>query len=328
MEHYLKFNPLIKSSYCQTIFGTAIDLEMDIGSKTHYVHLKDGDIITVELSIPNGWCEHSGAVFLVHGLCGSHKSQYMRRIARRCYDSGMYVGRINLKGCGSGKGLAKGIYHSGSSDDVLEVIKNFKRSFPFSSIVLVGFSLGANISLKLSGELDKFGSEYLSGIIAVSPPVDLLSSARLISRPCNKIYSKYFLRLLMNHVNYLHQRFKDIPHHNLPSNITLDDFDELYIAPRSNFSNVFEYYNHCSSKRVICNIDIPTKILFSKDDPIIESTSLDNIDLPNNIDVFKTEYGGHLGFIGFNVFKEFRWMDNIILSWIESFINAHVQNVE
>lgn len=320
MEYFLEFKPLIKNAYAQTIMGTAIDFELELKSKTHYVKLPDGDLMAVEISTPKHWKEELGCVLMVHGLCGSHKSQYMKRLAKRFFKNGVQVARINLRGCGSGKGHARGIYHSGCSQDVLEVVKDIKHHFPDAPLVLMGFSLGANVSLKLAGELKDQGKELLKGVIAIGPPVDLFSSARLFAEPKNQIYAKYFLRLLLNDVYYVHSRFKDLPPHNLPPDITLGDFDELYVAPRANFRNAIEYYHHSSSKRVIQDIAIPTKILLALDDPIISPKSLDQIKLPANIDLYKTEYGGHIGFMGLNIFKEFHWMDNLVVDWVNDYL--------
>lgn len=318
---FLNFKPLIKSSYYQTVIGSAIDFEPELVSKSHHVALQDGDLIALEISTPKNWKSGDWSVLMIHGLCGSHKSHYMKRIARKLYKSGVQAIRINLRGCGSGKGLAKGIYHSGSSNDIFKVLERVKELFPESPKLLLGVSLGANISLKLAGELGSEGEKYLKGVIAVSPPAELLSSARLFTLPENQVYANYFLKLLVNEVNFRHKHF-DLPPHNLPKNVTLAQFDEIYTAPIAKFSSALEYYYYSSSKRVITKIALPTKILFANDDPIIKASILDDITLPSNVSVYKTEHGGHIGFVGLNIFKEFRWMDKIITDWISEYIKC------
>lgn len=314
-DDYLHFNPLIKSSYYQTLIGSIIDFEFDLGSISHRIELPDGDLLSIEVSTPEKWESTNWTVLMVHGLCGSHKSHYMKRIARGFYKNGLQVIRINLRGCGSGRGLAKGIYHSGSSQDVFEVVKYAQKAFPSSPKLLIGFSLGGNISLKLAGELGFEGKNYLKGVIAVSPPADLLSSARLFTLSENQFYANYFIKLLMKEVNFRHKYF-DLPPHKIPKNVSLTEFDEIYTAPIAKFSSAFEYYYYSSSKRVISEISVPTRILFANDDPIIKSTVLDDVALPSHIKVYKTKHGGHIGFVGLNIFKEFRWMDKIIIDWV------------
>ena len=317
----LPFKPLIKNSHYQTLFGTMFDFEPELLSEQHRVTLPDGDIISLEVSTPKTWKDDGWTVFMVHGLCGSHRSHYMKRLARKFYKQGIQAVRINLRGCGSGKGLAKGIYHSGSSDDVLACIESIGKRYPKSSKILMGVSLGGNISLKLVGELKEEAKRHIKGVIAISPPADLLASARLLGLPQNAFYANYFLRLLVEDVEFRHQHFQ-LPPHNLPKNITLNEFDEIYTAQEAKFSNAFEYYYYSSSKRVVHQIALPAKILFAQDDPIIKSTVFDEIDLPEHVEIYKTEYGGHIGFMGWNIFKEFRWMDKVILDWVREFIET------
>ncbi len=318
-ENYLRFNPLIRSSYYQTVIGSLIDFEPELASKTHHVLLPDGDLIALEIATPKDWRPENPSVLMVHGLCGSHRSHYMKRIARRLFNQGVQAIRINLRGCGSGRGLSKGIYHSGSSQDIFHVVENMKKMFPHSPKILMGFSLGANISLKLAAELGSGGDQYLKGVIAVSPPADLLSSSRLLTLQKNECYANYFIKLLVKDVEFRHSYF-DLPAHNLPENVTLTEFDEIYTAPYAKFSSAFEYYYYASSKRIAHKITLPTKILFANDDPIIKSTVLDDLKLPENISIFKTEHGGHIGFVGLNIFKEFRWMDKIVTDWVNELV--------
>ena len=319
---FLEFKPLIKNSHYQTFLASAIDFELGPPSETKHIKLSDGDTLALEVSTPKQWKKTDPSVFMVHGLCGSHKSHYMKRIAKKLYKKGIKAIRINLKGCGSGRGLARGIYHSGSSEDVFEVIEAIHKEYPLSPTILMGVSLGANISLKLGGELGEKTNRYLTGIIAISPPADLFASARLFTLPENQFYARYFLKLLLSEIDFRHKHF-DLPDPKLPNNITLHEFDELYTAQQAKYANAFEYYYYASSKRVIPQITVPTKILFANDDPIIKANALDDLELPSNITVYKTEHGGHLGFMGWNVFKEFRWMDNVALQWTQQLLSGN-----
>lgn len=317
MKKKIPFKPLIKSPYFQTIFANYFDFSKEPPSKKHFVKLPDGDVMCLEVSTPHGWTEDKGTVALIHGLGGCSKSPYIKRLAKRIYEEGRQAIRINMRGCGTGRGLAKNIYNSGCSYDMEKVLVDIKNHFPSTHIVLVGFSLGANVTLKLAAELGKKNSNLLKGAIAVSPPVNLLNSARLLALPRNSTISEYFAYVLFHHIDKLHRDFPDLPPHNLSKKTSINDIDELYIARRANFSNALDYYKHCSAKPLVKNIKIPTKVLFAMDDPIIDAGELDNMDLPENLHIHKTEHGGHIGFLGMNVMKEFRWMDNLIQEWIE-----------
>ena len=87
---------------------------------------------------------------------------------------------MNLRGCGSGRGLARYPYHSGRSADVLAVLESLRQTTPQSPVTLIGFSLGGNIVLKLAGELSAAVPDNLQHVIAVCPPADLLACSRLL----------------------------------------------------------------------------------------------------------------------------------------------------
>ena len=104
-----------------------------------------------KLSTPRGWQPQDPTAVLLHGLCGGHRSSYMQRLARKLWRSGLRAVRMNLRGCGSGRGLARYPYHSGRSADVLAVLESLLQTTPQSPATLIGFSLGGNIVLKLAG---------------------------------------------------------------------------------------------------------------------------------------------------------------------------------
>lgn len=312
--------PLMHDSFAQTIIGSYFNFHRIVGSKTELVALPDGDKMAMEVVTPNNWKEKDLTVVFLHGLCGSHNSAYLIRMTKKVVKQGFRSIRVNMRGCGSGKGLAKNFYHCGSSDDILQVLKHIKNKTPHSPIVLIGFSLGGHIVLKMTGELESNAPEFIEQVYAISPPVKLVSSMRLICHPDNRIFEKYFVGLLVDNIKYIEKTFPDVEAFEFPKNLTLLDFDELFIAPRVGYPSAFEYYRQCSSLPLIPKIQVPCKILFAQDDPIIDPHDIEEVDLPSNIEVFKTDRGGHLGFLGMPGTEHgFRWMDSLLMSWIKDF---------
>ena len=312
--------PMIQHSWAQTVIGSYFNFDRVPESKTEHVLLPDGDIIAIEVTTPPNWKKTDLTIVFLHGLCGSHKSAYLVRMAKKLYHQQIRSIRINMRGCGSGKGLAKNFYHCGSSSDILHVIKYIKNKEDTSPILLIGFSLGGHIVLKMSGELGKEAEKYVEQVYAVSPPVKLVSSMRLFCHPNNRLFSEYFTKLLVENIKFLHKQFPELEPFNFPEEMTLLDFDELFVAPRIGYKSAFEYYQKCSSLFLLPNISIPCKILFSLDDPIIDSNDVEEVTLPDNIEIYKTDRGGHLGFIGIpGKTYGFRWMDSLLMTWIKNY---------
>ena len=325
MNFHLDFKPLAFFSGChaQTILGSLTCFAKAPSSKTEYITLPDLDHLAIETCTPKNWRPTDPTVVLLHGLCGSHNSNYLQRLCKKFYSQGVQTVRVNLRGCGSGRGLARYFYHCGSSDDLLACIKYVKRKNPESLISLVGFSLGGNIALKLAGELAESGKELICQVIAVNAPCDLKGCVQRIRRPSNQMYERYFINLLRADVHYRHERF-GLPKVNLPSTMSIFEFDEYYIAPQMGYKSALEYYESCSSMRLIPSIGVPCQILFAGDDPIIETSCLDHLLLPEHIKVVKTTHGGHLGFLS-SPFSPTgaRWMDHFLISWINKINPRH-----
>lgn len=315
--------PFLQDHLSQTVLGSLFHFITYTNSRTEYVRLKDGDLIALEIATPKNWKEDDPSIMLVHGLCGSHKSPYLIRLTRKLMKKGIRSIRMNLRGCGTGRGLAKKFYHCGISEDVKAVLSHLKEKYPKSPMALVGFSLGGNLVLKAAGELAKLAKQYIDVVYAVSPPIKLASSMRLLTHPSNRFFHSYFIRHLVNDIYELHKTFPELEEITFPSDLTIFDFDELYIAPRAGYLSAFEYYKASSSSRVIPNIAVPCKILFAEDDPIIDHNDIDEVNLPSCVEIYKTDRGGHLGFLGLpRKTYGFRWMDGLILTWIDEFLNT------
>ncbi len=322
MSKELPFNPifLLKGARPQTIMGSLPNLFRSPTSKTKYIILPDKDYLALEVSTPINWKPSDPTVVMIHGLCGSHKSACLVRLAKKFKNKRIRAIRVNLRGCGTGKGRAKKVYHGGQSSDIFEVLKVLKSESPASDITLIGFSLGGNIALKLAGELGMNNLQMLRGVIAINPPVDLYASVKLLAHPKNRMYEKYFVKLIKADINYRYKIFKDLKKVDFPDNMSFLDFNRLYTVPEYGFKDPIEYYKRSSSKYYVPAIDIACKILFAEDDPLINPNSFQNMTLPENISVYKTKRGGHIGYITFPT-KEKRgiyWIDNVILDWVDN----------
>jgi uncharacterized protein len=325
MDKELPFDPfpLFKNAHEQTIFGGFLYNLKSPASVTREIALSDKAKITCEVSTPKSWKNNDLTVFMVHGLCGSHKSPCIVRLAHPILNRGARTVRINLRNCGTGKGLSRSGYHGGLSADILEVLKVFRKESPNSPFVLLAISLGGNIILKLGGELGSKGYKYLNMIISLNPPINLYSSVQLVDKKKgNRMYQKYFIKLLKEGVEYLQTIYPDLPKRIVPRDSTFFQFDEIYTTKCWNFKDPFHYYDVCSSVNYIPDIKIPTKILISDDDPIIDSRDITNVYKPKDVIAYHTKKGGHLGYLGsFRDKRGFFWLDNLVLEWLSPFFN-------
>jgi predicted alpha/beta-fold hydrolase len=278
-----------------------------------------GDRLSVLESIPEGWSTGDPSVLMVHGLGGCARSPYVVRVGCRLVNQGARVVRMNLRNAGSGFGLARSFYHGGKTDDVRTVAEWLARRAPGSPIALLGFSLGANLVLKLAGESADLPLEGLDCVVAANPPLDLNASCERIREPLNRIYDRNFLRELRAEVARLHAAFPELGPIDLSSARSLLDFDEIYTAPRNGFLNAIDYYARASAGATIHRIEVPGLVIHAEDDPFIPAEPFRSIPFPPRLALELIPGGGHLGYLSRKPWRgDRRWLDTRITAWLTS----------
>lgn len=309
-QNELNFRPLpgLTSNHLQMVVASLLPPGKAPPSERWLVPIGGGDQLSCEVSTPSQWRSSDPTVVLIHGLGGSYSSRYMIRMARKLYLTGRKVVRVNLRGCGSGRGLSKLLYHAGNSKDLLIVLQSLRNMNPISEIKVIGFSLGGNIILKLAGELGLESKSLVKTFIAVCPPIDLKQVVESIREKRNRLYHRHYLKHIREQAGLK----------NSQKIWNLYQFDDLFTAPAWGYKGAIEYYQACSSIRFIPQIQQETHILFAKDDPFITFDQFKTIFLPKSVHIWVTEKGGHMGFLGNTSSKNTPyWMDNLLLKWLD-----------
>jgi predicted alpha/beta-fold hydrolase len=309
--------PLLGNPHVQTILASLVNAPMMMPpTREHHVVLADGDRLMVHDSQPPRWRMSQPIVVLVHGLGGSHRSGYMRRLARLLWQRGYRVWRLDLRGCGRGLTLARRSYNAGCSADVRAVLAAAHRASPTSPLLLAGFSLGGNIVLKLAGEVRAEPVPGLSRVAAVAPPIDLERCSQLIAQPRNRLYELHYVRELVQLARQRQRRFPQQPAVRFPRRMTLWLFDELYTAPQGGFASALDYYRRSSAGPLIPAIEVPTLIVSARDDPFVAVESFEELTVPAHVDVRLVPRGGHLGFLGWDGAGGIRWAEQRLVEWL------------
>jgi predicted alpha/beta-fold hydrolase len=308
-------HPLVRGGHLQTIVGSYLPSPTSNGAALHRVPLPDGDAIA--LHDDGGLSDHA-VVILVHGLAGSHQSGYVVRSSTKLRAVGVRVFRMDLRGCGAGMALARHPLHAGRSEDLAAVIDYVHRACPGGSIHVVGFSMGANIALKLAGE--QGAAARFASVMAVSPPIDLAMCTRHIARGFSRVYDRRFVSSLVEHVR---QRITLVPdalsRPLTPHPRRLVDFDSLFTAPLSGFADVHDYYSRASSAIVLSKIAVPTLIVTATSDPIVPVDSFERAKYSPTTQLVLAPCGGHLGFVAARgTDADRRWIDWRVVEWVQS----------
>jgi predicted alpha/beta-fold hydrolase len=282
-----------------------------------HVRLADGDQLVLHDTVPAAWRPADRMALLVHGLGGSHRSGYMLRMTALLLTQGLRVARLDLRSAGSGAALARRSYNAGCSDDVRDAVEEMRRWSPASPLVLLGFSLGGNIVLKLAGEAATRPIRGLEGIAAMAPPIDLVHCAALLAAPRNRFYDQFFVRALRFQVHRQQRYFPDIRCFRFPRRMTVRLFDELYTAPRGGFADALDYYRRSSAVALIPRIAVPTFILTARDDPFIGAEPFETLPKLRHVEIQVAAHGGHLGFLGRDGAGGIRWAEQRLAEWVQ-----------
>jgi len=224
----------------------------------------------------------------------------MLAMAKKGFAAGFNVIRVNLRNCGGTEHLTPTLYHGGQSEDLRAVINELTEHEGLKKLVLVGFSLGGNMVLKLAGEYGENPPAEVLGVSAVSPSVDLNASTVAICRRSNWLYHVDFLRRLRRRIKLkkeLYPELYDASELHLLRSIR--DFDDRYTAVAHGFKDADDYYNRASSVQLLERIRIPTLIIHAEDDPFIPFAPLKTSAAVTSpfILLVKTERGGHVAFL-------------------------------
>jgi predicted alpha/beta-fold hydrolase len=258
-------------------------------------------------------------LILVHGLEGSSSAGYARSLAQAALEAGCATHRLNLRSCGGTEHLSgRTLYHSGQTSDLLAVVRQLPSNAP---IFLVGFSLGGNVVLKLAGELGAsasgLGSKTISGVMAISTPIDLAACVRQLDKPSNALYARRFVSRLKERVRVKERLTPgsfDLSGLDLVRNIY--DFDDRFTAQAFGFGTADNYYATQSSNQFLDRIRVPTLLVQAKDDPLIPFAVYDHPAFLANpyLRLIAVEHGGHLGFISKT--RPRFWLDQVLVNWV------------
>ncbi|HYE01554.1 MAG TPA: hypothetical protein VEH84_19380, partial [Alphaproteobacteria bacterium] len=216
------------------------------------------------------------------------------------------------RGAGPGRGKAKGMYHAGRWQDLAWVLEQLSRPLTENGLVLIGYSLGANMLLRFLGDSGQAGR--VRAAVAVSAPIDLhATSARMLERR-NYVYMRYLLNGMVADA-MISPGLSDELKAAARKARNCWEFDDTVVAPRNGFASASDYYDRCQGLGALPRIGVPTLVIHAHDDPWIPVApylAFDWASNPKLVPLLPLS-GGHVGFHGKNGTV---WTDDCILAFL------------
>ncbi len=304
----------LRGAHVQTIWSSVLRIKPRLNIEWQRVELSDGDFIDLAWSGP----KEGKTVLLLHGLEGSINSVYASGIMHALNQRGYRTCLMHFRGCSSQPNRLPQWYHSGQSEDPQCILEYLRDQMSIEIYAAVGFSLGGNVLLKWLGEQGAAIPFQRAAVMSV--PFQLEHAAQRMGKGFSRLYQWYL-------VSSMQQKYKK-KFANVSSPLDVDinmlntfwQFDDQVTAPLHGFKGAHDYYTRASSRQFIPQIRVPTLILHARDDPFMYShTPPTSDELPENVWLELTDYGGHVGYIsGAIPGLANYWGERRLVEWIDN----------
>jgi hypothetical protein len=273
-----------------------------------------GDRLVGKLEKPLKPCEGTPLILLIHGLTGCQDSTYVRETARFHLERGRTVIRLNLRGAGPGRKVARGYYHAGCAGDVLDVLEGLGHAQAPYGVFAIGFSLGGNILLNLLASLPH--GHRLIGAATVSAPIEPIEACRRLMQPRNVLYHRWLLHRMKSDV-LASAELSAAERREIESARSVYEFDDRWVAPRHGFQGASDYYERTAGARCVATIEAPTLMLHAMNDPWIPAAPYERLrhHRCSAVQVVVARSGGHVGFHEYGHAET--WHDRTINAFLE-----------
>jgi len=280
----------------------------------------DGDFIDLDRvsGTPGAPC-----VVLFHGLEGSSRSHYARRLMHAVARLGWHGVVVHFRGCSGEPNRLPRAYHSGDSAEIDWILRRLHAAAP-AALFAVGVSLGGNALLKWLGEQGPRASGIIASAASVSAPLDLAAANVALSSGFNRVYAWHFLRTLIPAAQAKDRIFPGrIDLQRALRARSLGEFDDAVTAPLHGFRGADDYYARSSAGPLLAGIQTPTLLLHAANDPFLPASFLPRQEqLPAAVTLELHRHGGHVGFVHGPLPGRLDWLPQRLLAHFAAHLPA------
>ena len=233
-------------------------------------------------------------VIFFPGWLGHKDSKYLIPLASLLYINNFDIIRIHPVDHGDSEHLNKDFFRATDIQTLIEAVEFIGNKYKDNEINLVGFSLGGNISLRISAS-DSIN--FLKNTIVLSPVIDPEISMLTMDNTA-WILKKYFLdkwrrtlrrKIRIHNIVNAEQALKYK---------SLEDMTEFFTKNFSPHNNVKELFSgYAITQNTLNQIKHNTLIYSSIDDPCVPIGPLQELVQTDYVKFKPQQYGGHCGFI-------------------------------
>jgi predicted alpha/beta-fold hydrolase len=273
------------------------------GSEPVMVDGGDGVRLTGAYTAQKTHPQSRGLAVLFHGWEGSVDSTYVLQTGSRLLADGWDIFRLNFRDHGDSHHLNEALFHSCRIDEVVHALCDIAQRYPSRPMALAGFSLGGNFALRAALKAPAAGLS-LSYALAVCPIIDPGEGLFSLEATAPWFYQAYFMHKWRRSLQAKQAAFPHLQYFELAElKQNLRGLTAALVTRHTDFGSLEAYLDGYSvAGRALEDMHVPCTILTARDDPVIPVDAFEKLELPANVELDISPYGGHCGFIrGWNM---------------------------
>ena len=300
------------NGHLQTIIASFRKIE-GVSYERERIKTLDSDFVDLD------WIDNNSSklVVLTHGLEGGSNRPYILGMAKMFSKKGYDVLAWNCRSCSGELNHHLKMYNHGDTEDIGLVVETAAKRKDYHEIVMVGFSMGGNMTLKYAS-LNRHPS--VKKVVAFSAPLDMRTSSLILDKPSNWLYKKNFQSKMMPKLEQKAVLFPDkINIQNVKKRKDWLFQLETFFCTINGYPSLDNFFYNGSALNFISKIEIPALIVQAQNDPI-STPECTPIALAENHKFIYLEAplnGGHCGFMEAGD-REHSWAERRAVDFIET----------
>lgn len=305
------FNKL--RAHYQTIAPNVLR-SVNIAYRRERIDTPDGDFLDLD------WLDHPESrnlVVLTHGLEGDSRRVYVASAAKYFHRYGWHALAWNCRSCSGEMNRTARLYSHGQVEDLELTINHALATGKYDRVVLVGYSMGGNLTLKYFGTQGEDRPGQVTHGVAFSAPVFIEHSADSLDRFENIVYRVKFKRAITAKLRLKEAQYPGrFDFADLKKIRCWRDYDDYFSRRTDGYDNLADYYHYLSSGNFVAGTTAPVLIVNAKNDPIVPPacSPRELAETHPLITLEEPDWGGHVGFALKG--KEYNWMDERALAFV------------
>ena len=301
-----RFNPppILRNAHVQTLISSTPLRSWPLKRRTRKLQASAQDVV---LQCSDGIRLHGlynphnsptrGLAILLHGWEGDAESSYQLSNAYSLHQAGFDVFRLHLRDHGPSHALNPELYNSTRLQEVIDAVREVQRLYPHDKTFLAGHSLGGNFALRLAASAPAQGIQ-LDKVVAVCPVLDPWRTMQEIEDG-SQIYHRYFVHRWKRSLKIKLEHFPELGYgDSLLEMQSLTDMNEYFVPNYTGYDSSRSYYDaYALTGDTLANLEIPSHIILSQDDPMIPCDDLERVARTQALSIETPRYGGHCGFL-------------------------------